>query len=137
MEVIRSAAFVLLVTVGSAASCATDTPERVPIGNWGGEHIGMVVTDTGATIEYDCATGKITELMALGSDGSFTWSGTHSPGHGGPSRENEPPDDRPARYSGRATTTTMRVTLTVLDGSVPPQTFTLARGGVANVFKCL
>jgi hypothetical protein len=31
----------------------------------------------------------------------------------------------------------MRITLTVVDGSVPPQAFVLARGGAGRVFKCL
>jgi|SRR5688572_5553837 len=137
MEMTKPFALLLLVAGLSAASCGTDIPDRVPVGNWGGEHIGMIVTDTGATIEYDCAEGKITEQLTLGADGSFTWSGTHSPGHGGPIREDEPPDNRPARYTGSATSGTIRITMSVLDGSLPPQTFTLARGGEARVFKCL
>lgn len=131
-----SIGLVLAAAIG-LAGCATAIPDRVPNGNWGGEHIGMIVTDTGATIEYDCAAGKITGPLALGANGDFTWTGIHSPGHGGPSRVDEPPDDRPARYTGNATGSTMRITLTVLDGSIPPQAFALVRGGEAKVFKCL
>jgi hypothetical protein len=121
----------------SAARCATNIPDRLPNGSWGGDHIGMLVADTGATIEYDCAAGKITQPLALASNGDFSWEGIHSPGHGGPSRIDEPPDNRPARYTGNANSNSLRVTVTVLDGSIPPQTFTLTRGGNANVLKCL
>lgn len=97
----------------------------------------MIVSDTGATIEYDCAAGKITGPLALDANGEFNWSGIHSPGHGGPSRVDEPPDNRPARYTGTATSSSLRITLTVLDGSIPQQTFTLARGAEPRVFRCL
>jgi hypothetical protein len=128
---------ILAAALTSAARCATNIPDRLPNGSWGGEHIGMVVADTGATIEYDCAAGKITGPLALAANGDFNWTGIHSPGHGGPSRVDEPPDNRPARYTGNANSNTMQLTVTVLDGSIPPQTYTLRRGGEARVFRCL
>jgi hypothetical protein len=109
----------------------------VPNGSWGGEHIGLVVTDSGATIEYDCAAGTITGPLTLDASGNFDWRGVHSPGHGGPSRVDQPPDTHPARYTGHATSSQMSIALTILDMAVPEQTFTLQRGGNARVFKCL
>jgi hypothetical protein len=132
--VIRLVATAILT---ATAACATNIPARLQSGDWGGEHISMVVTDTGALVEYDCAAGKITGPLALDANGDFSWTGVHSPGHGGPSRVDEPPDNRPARYTGSATSSSLRITLSVLDGSIPPQTFVLARGAQARVFKCL
>jgi hypothetical protein len=126
----------LAVAVGAAA-CPNDYPERLPAGTWGGQHIGMTVTDTGATIEYDCASGTIVGPLQLGANGAFDWRGTHYPGHGGPVRVDEPPNAHPARYTGRANAESMEMTLTLLDGTQPPQTFTLARGANAGVFRCL
>jgi hypothetical protein len=120
-----------------ASACPADYPEQLPIGSWGGQHIGMVASDTGATIEYDCASGVIAGPLRLGAQGEFDWSGTHFRGHGGPIRVDEVPDAHPARYTGRATANDMTMTLTLLDGTMPPQTFTLARGANAGVFKCL
>ncbi len=44
-----------LVTIATAAvactSCSADNPDRVPNGNWAVQHLGMVVSDNGATIE--------------------------------------------------------------------------------------
>ena len=133
----RYSGVALVAALCSAAVCRTTGPDRVPDGTWGGDHISMVVSDTGATIEYDCASGKITVPLALDANGDFSWTGIHSPGHGGPIRIGEPPDDRPARYTGSATSSAMRITMTVVDGSIPPQTFVLARGGAGKVFKCL
>jgi hypothetical protein len=133
----RFSGVAILAVLCSAAVCRNTVPDRVPVGEWGGDHIGMVVTDTGATIEYDCAAGRITGPLTLDANGDFNWTGIHSPGHGGPIRVDEPPDNRPARYSGSATTSAMRITMTVVDGSIPPQTFVLARGGAGRVFRCL
>jgi hypothetical protein len=97
----------------------------------------MIVSDTGAAIEYDCAAGTISQPLRLSADGAFDWTGTHYIGHGGPSRVDEPANAHPARYTGRATDESMTLTLTLTDGAQPPQTFTLRRGGNAMVFKCL
>jgi hypothetical protein len=127
-----------VVLLGAArATCPEATPERVPDGNWGGEHVGMVVTDTGATLEYDCAEGRVTGPLRLESDGSFTWVGTHYPGHGGPIRIDEPANAHPARYTGHATSTTVQMTLEVLDMPGTVMTFTMKRGADPHVFKCL
>ena len=34
--------------------------KALPNGVWGGEHIRMDVTDSGADIEFDCARGTVT-----------------------------------------------------------------------------
>lgn len=48
------------------ANASTASQSRDLRGAWGGEHIAMEVTDPGATIEYDCAHGRITEKIAPG-----------------------------------------------------------------------
>jgi len=126
-----------LATLATAPSCTTETLDRVATGAWGGQHIGMVVSDSGATIEYDCATGRITEALLLDANGNFQWSGVHVPGHGGPIRQGEVFDSLPARYAGSATKDRMTLTLTITGSTQPAQTFTLARGGTASVFRCL
>lgn len=97
----------------------------------------MVVSDTGAIIEYDCASGVISGALVLGAQGEFSWTGTHIRGQGGPARMDEVPDAHPARYTGRATENSMTLTLSLTDGTLAPQTFTLTRGAAAGVFRCL
>src|SRR5204863_4927903 len=75
-----------LITIAATRSCPSDTPDRLPNGSWGGQHVGLVATDTGATIEYDCAAGTIAGPLKLGANGEFDWTGIHYPGHGGPVR---------------------------------------------------
>jgi len=133
----RHAPLTIIALVLATSACPQDYPERLPSGNWGGQHIGLVATDTGATIEYDCARGEISGPLRLGAAGEFTWEGTHYPGHGGPVRVDEPPNAHPARYVGRASAEAMEMTLTLVDGTQAPQTFTLTRGANAGVFRCL
>jgi hypothetical protein len=128
---ISLAAFVML-------ACPVDIPSAVPDGNWGGEHIGIVVSDTGATIEYDCATGTIDEPLRLDASGSFDWHGTHVIGHGGPIMIGESPDEHPAEYTGHADAKQMTITLRLTDTTTfTPRTFTLERGANPRVFRCL
>lgn len=120
----------------SATTCPSDIPGRVPNGSWGGVHIGLVVTDSGATIEYDCGAGTITGPLTLNGSGDFDWPGVNYPGHGGPSRVDVPPDVHPARYTGHATSNQISMTVTIPDIAVPGQTFTAQRGADARLFKC-
>ena len=71
----------LLVAIAVASACH-DPVAADPIGTWGGTHIALIVTASDGTVEYDCATGTITEPVRVGSDGSFDAAGTFSPGHG-------------------------------------------------------
>ena len=132
-----SAGGLLISTFTLATTCPTVSPDTVPNGAWGGDHIGMVVTDTGATIEYDCAAGKITDRMNLNSRGDFDVRGVHYPGHGGPVRIDEPRNAHAARYTGHATSAEMTITLQLTDTVFSPQTFHLVFGQSPHVFKCL
>ncbi len=49
----------------------------VPNGVWGGEHIRMDVTDSGADIEFDCARGSISQRLVLDAQGRFKLQGTY------------------------------------------------------------
>ncbi len=126
----------LCLATGIAATCTTAVPDRVPLGNWGGAHAGMVVSDTGAEIEYDCAAGRITAPLLLDSHGNFDLPGLYIRTGPGPVPANDSLTPRfPARYTGHTNGKTM--TFTVRGDSVTTQTFDLSYGGNPNVMKCL
>ena len=106
-------------------------------GQWGGPHIDLVTTDSGAAIKYDCAHGRITEAVLPDVFGAFVARGVHVREHGGPIREGEIPDQHPARYAGRIEGNTMTLTVTLTDSATTLGTFTLVRGAAGQVFKCL
>ncbi len=126
----------LLLLLGASATCRAALTGPVSPGDWGGEHIGLVVTARGATIEYDCASGTIDETI-VATDGLFSASGTHTPGHGGPIRQDEIPDKHPARYEGHVDGDTMILDVTLTDSGEKLGRYTLFRGRSAQVFKCL
>lgn len=126
----------VLTLLGATATCGSSPTGPVAHGGWGGQHVGMVVSDAGATIEYDCARGTIDQAL-LAADGMFTAIGTHIREHGGPVREGEIADKHPARYDGRTDGKTMTLEVTLTDSGERLGTFTLQRGASPSVLKCL
>lgn len=133
---IRALAAIIGLSAVAAATCPTDVPTRVPLGNWGGLHAGLVVSDTGAEVEYDCAAGRITAPMLLDSRGDFDLPGLYIRTGPGPVPANDSLVPKfPARYTGHTDGKTM--TFTVSGDSVPAQSFDLTYGGNPNVMKCV
>jgi hypothetical protein len=103
-------------------------------GTWGGEHILLEVSETGANVEMDCAHGQVPQPMTLGRHGDFDIAGTFTAEHGGPVRRDESPQPAPARYFGRVEGDTMSLTVTL--GKDKVGDFTLTRGSHPNLTKC-
>jgi hypothetical protein len=106
-------------------------------GKWGGEHIGIMVSDSSATLEYDCAHGTIDEPIIPDNDGNFEVIGVHVFEHGGPVRSNEVPDEHPALYKGNITGEKMTLILVLTDRKTEIDTFSLTRGVEPVIHKCL
>ena len=132
----RAALAMVLVGTFLGACSQTGVP-IVVIGDWGGEHIGMVVRSESATIEYDCAHGTIDEAIRPDSRGRFTATGTYTQEHGGPIREGEIPDQQPARYDGEVFSGKMTLEVTLTESGVLIGPFALERAASPQVFKCL
>ncbi|MGH7476840.1 MAG: hypothetical protein ACRELD_11160 [Longimicrobiales bacterium] len=130
---IDRAVFVLVVLSGAA--CGAGPAGPLPTGRWGGEHLAMDVTTTGATLEYDCARGTVDEPIVIGADGRFTASGTHTSEH--PVLGGEPYPTLEARYEGLLTgeRLTLRVLLTESGDSLG--TYLVTRGAQGTLFKCI
>lgn len=106
-------------------------------GVWGGEHVTLTVNDRSSHLEFDCAHGDIPSALTAGADRTFAMSGTFVREHGGPIREDEKADVRPAMYIGRVTGQTMELTIRLIDPDTPIGTFMLTRGAPGRVVKCL
>jgi hypothetical protein len=125
----------LLLT--GAGPCSKDLAGPITASEWGGEHIGLKISATGATLEYDCASGTIDQPIVATTDGNFVAQGTHTRGHGGPTRMDEIPDRHPARYDGWTDGETMRLSVTLTDTGDKLGSYTLVRGQTPRVFRCL
>jgi hypothetical protein len=102
--------------------------------SWGGDHIAIETTATGASVEFDCAHGTIDKPLKPNARGRFTLPGTFTPQLPGPTRDDGPPP-RKATYSGtiEGDAMTLRV---AIDGQDERRDFTLRRGERGNVRGC-
>ena len=140
--VIVCAVLALIAHGGSCSSAGTDSKsisphqgEALATGIWGGEHIHAEVTERGAEIEFDCAHGSIPQQIMLDNSRQFDASGTYSPEHAGPIRDDEN-NSRPVRYKGSVTEPA--ITLTISDSKTKEiiGTFTLRLGNEGRIMKC-
>jgi hypothetical protein len=130
-------ALLAVVVAQTASTCPGDNPAWVPNGNWGGPHMGMVMSDSGGIIEFDCAAGRIPAPIPLDRRGSFNVQGLLIHEGPGPIRVDSVYPSTPGRYAGWSDGRTMSVTLTVDDGSLAPQSYTMSYGGNPHALKCL
>lgn len=137
----KSVAAGLTILLWHAAACTSSTPvapgDRVAEGAWGGLHVALTVTNGGAHVEFDCASGDIANPIVMDGQGHFTADGVYVRGHPGPIAVGTDPDPQPAMYSGRVdgTAMTLDVLLTRSNQTIGP--FALTRGADARVNKCL
>jgi len=122
-----------------AVACAADPQgasrlDRVPNGDWGGEHVRLTVADTGGKVEFDCAHGSLDGPLTLDAGGRFDVKG-RLVAEGGPVMKDETVNARPARYRGRTDGKSMSLEVT-LEGGDSAGTFSLARNARAKLVKC-
>jgi hypothetical protein len=102
----------LLALLASACGKVSGPSATIPQGLWGGDGIQMVVTATGASVDYGCDAGTVDEPLFLDLNERFSLRGTYSFGRGGPREAGvSPSTPHPARYEG--TSDGRRLTLTV------------------------
>lgn len=105
-------------------------------GSWGGQGISMEVTDNGASLDFDCATGRITEAIVPDSGGKFTAKGLFARQRAGPTRAGDDNDGKPATYTGVITGNNLTLTITLTQNDEKVGTFTLGHGKQARIRRC-
>jgi hypothetical protein len=121
-----------------AVKSTINTANGLKVGTWGGEHAAMQVSDSGATLEFDCAHGSIPAKIELSSGGHFDTKGTFVHESFGPVRRDSPPTDRPAHFFGTVSGNemTLKIELTEDNKKVDAGTFTLQFGVSPILRKC-
>ena len=102
---------------------------------WGGEHLEMEVTKQGATLEFDCATGTITEPLAGDAQGKFRVGGTFTRERPGPTMRDGSPA-LAATYSGSINGETMHLHMVAGANKEITEDYVLVRGQSGRVMKC-
>ena len=126
-----------LVVSFAAVGCITNPTPIIALGPWGGSHVSMHVTSTGARLEYDCAEGVIEEPLRPDADGRFMAIGIHTPSHGGPIRVGEILPAFRARYDGHVDGEQMSLLVTFTETGIVLGSFQLRRGSSGLLVRCL
>ena len=119
------------------AGCSNDPIGVVPGDFFGGEGVLLTIRDAGADLEWDCAVGRIEETFETATDGSFDLDGTHTPGTGGPIREDDPPRTEPARYTGELSGSRMTLSVELPESDVTLGPYELRYREEALLRRCL
>jgi hypothetical protein len=125
---------VLLMACGSGSGLSEGRLERVPKGDWGGDHVALRVHDTGATVEFDCARGTLGAALDLDDQGRFDVVGTlvREGGPVIPGRERT----EDVRYRGRTDGQIMDLEVVRLGGE-RVGSYQLRLGELPRLVKCL
>jgi len=123
----------LIVAACAAAPSSAGRLDRVPEGEWGGEHVSLTVEGAGGTVGFDCAHGSLDEPLTLDASGRFDVKGRLVTEVGPIRRDAE--TARLARYRGESDGRHMSLEVT-LEGGENVGAFSLVKGDSARLFKC-
>lgn len=126
----------LLALLGSIACMDPEMPAPV-LGEWGGQHLGLVAGVEGADLEFDCATGRTSAAITPDAAGRFSVPGFHFPEHGGPIRDDEERVKLSARFDGTVRGDLLTISVSIPEWAMTLGPYTLLRGAPPHVFKCL
>jgi hypothetical protein len=131
-------AAVVVIACSSATTTTTLPPfdGNLPLGNWGGENAGMIVSDTAMHLHIGCTYGDASGRVPVGTGGQFDVAGSYMlrafPIAVGPAV--------PARFTGRLdgakVTITATVNDTVRDTTVVLGPVTVTYGADAKLGPC-
>jgi hypothetical protein len=110
---------------------------KVQNGVWGGDHILIEVTSTGATVMFECADGTIEESLVIDGNGRFDVRGVHIRRTGGPARSDQKPERLRARYTGTVKGNSMTLTVTLPDTNETEGTYSLTYNQRPELRRCL
>ena len=127
---------IVIATFGLSACAAVNPPPTNLAGQWGGPHISLLLEGGLGKIEYDCASGTVDTVIYPGVDGSFTATGTHRLGQGGPIRTGQIFISKQATYSGKVEKDKMTFSGRLEDGTVIGP-FNLTLGSTGELMRCL
>ena len=111
--------------------------DSLEAGVWGGQHIRMKVTDSGAELEYDCARSTIDQPIELDCQGRFEVKGRFIKEHGAPVSRDNAPNSSPVRYAGQVEGDKMKLTIRHEETGENFGDYNLTRGSEGQLMKCM
>ncbi len=106
-------------------------------GNWGGKHIGLEITDSGATIEFDCARAVVEKPIIADQNGHFSIIAIYTQQSGGPVRQNSIDPSYRVKISGQILNKKMTLIIKRQSNNKSLGTFKLNYGAEPFLVRCL
>ncbi len=121
--------------------CACSKGENIgPIttlsGQWGGQGVEVLATETQVTFNFNCASGIINKKVTM-SNYQFLEKGTYMPVTGNIPVNAEPKPPQNVQYEGKIVNDMLTLTIKSDDGKTIIATYTIAKGVVGDVVKCM
>lgn len=110
------------------------TPAEL-IGTWGGDNLLVEITAEGATIDFGCARGSISEKILPDSHGKFSVKGFYKAETGGPTRQGNEAGE-PAIYEGTITGHKLTFEVKLERGNESVGTFKAEKGKRVRLRRC-
>jgi hypothetical protein len=126
-------------SVAQGSTPSQETSEKngfVRTGPWGGQDVEMQVNEHGATVEFACANGNISEPLLIDAKGKFRARGTFQRQHGGPNRRDESASGIDVTYTGTVEGDTMKLEFILPEKQQRQGPFTLVLGQEGRLRKC-
>lgn len=133
-----AAAWLAALLFACAAGRASVTPSAsrtLSAGSWGGPHVALVVTSSGARVEFDCAHATIEEAFRVAPDGTFRLRGRYARERPGPARQEEDTGSA-AEFTGDVSGDSMTMRIEVEGAAEDLPAFRLTRGAPGRIVKC-
>jgi len=129
---------IAVIAIAPAKECAQSA---LPAGTWGGDHVSLTVSEKGAELDFDCATGAITGPVSVGDNGAIDVAGTYTQERPGPVTLENQTKHAAAKYTGKVTVEpagerrlSFEIKLTDPEKTIGP--FVVTLGKEPRVFKC-
>ena len=134
-SILFATGLLLVCSLSVVRSLPAQTP--VPAGVWGGKGLQLTTTVTGASLDYGCDSGSITEPLLADASGKVVAHGMHVFGVGGPQQPGAPArKQHKTRYEGVREGDTIRMTIVLVDLKRTVGSFTVVLGRPASLERC-
>lgn len=119
----------------SCAKSQTLSPDVPLLGNWGGESIALVASDTQTTLNFDCGSGEISKKVILSAN-KFSEKGTYLQIFGNiPVNFDAKP--QPVLYEAVLSGDTLTLTMKSADGKTTMGTYVAKKGAFGKINRCM
>ena len=120
---------------GSPQQRTPNAPDGVLSGAWSGLHAALSAVADGATLEFDCAHGRIAAPVQLDAHGSFDTPGVYVPEQGGPAAPIEQ-NGQAAHYAGQVNGASLTLTVTIDETAASRGPFVLTLDATPKLVQC-